>query len=55
MLRDYMLVSPSLDGILNHDSIVYEGVKRPNKVMRAFDRARTAAEAVSLEIGRAHV
>jgi hypothetical protein len=32
-----MLVSPSLDGILRHDSIVYEGVHRPREVLRAFD------------------
>ena len=32
-----MLVSPSLDGILRHDSIVYEGVHRPREILRAFD------------------
>jgi hypothetical protein len=37
MLRDYMLVSPSLDGILRHDSVVYEGVKRPAEVLRVLD------------------
>ena len=37
MFRDYMLVSPSLDGILRHDSITYEGINRPHEVLRAFD------------------
>ena len=32
-----MLVSPSLDGILRHDSIVYEGLKRPTEVLRVLD------------------
>lgn len=32
-----MLVSPSLDGILSHDSVVYEGVHSPREVLRAFD------------------
>ena len=37
MQRDYMLVSPSLDGVLNHDSLTYEGVKRPFEVKRILD------------------
>jgi len=40
MLRDYMVMSPSLDGILSHDSVTYEGISRPNEVIRAFDRPR---------------
>ena len=36
-MRDYQLISPSLDGILNHYSVVYEGVKRPVEVLRALD------------------
>ncbi len=32
-----MLVSPSLDGILRHDSVTYEGVKRPAEVLRVLD------------------
>jgi len=35
-----MVTSPSLDGILCHDSIVYEGIERPTQVIRAFDRPR---------------
>ena len=37
MIRDYMITSPSLDGILSHDSIVYEGLERPIEIIRAFD------------------
>ena len=40
MLRDYSITSPSLDGILQHESIVYEGIKRPTEIIRAFDRPR---------------
>ncbi len=40
MIRDYSFTSPSLDGILCHDSIVYEGLNRPTEVIRAFDRPR---------------
>lgn len=36
-MRDYQLVSPSLDGILWHDSVVYEGVKRPPELSRFLD------------------
>ncbi len=32
-----MLVSPSLDGILRHDSVMYEGLKRPVEVLRVLD------------------
>jgi hypothetical protein len=27
-----------LDGILHHESIVYEGIERPTEIIRAFDR-----------------
>ncbi|MEI8248881.1 MAG: hypothetical protein WCG07_00085 [Candidatus Taylorbacteria bacterium] len=36
-MRDYQLISPSLEGVLNHYSIVYEGIRRPNEVLRALD------------------
>ena len=36
-MRDYQLISPSLEGVLNHYSIVYEGISRPNEVLRALD------------------
>ncbi len=32
-----MVVSPSLDGILRHDSVMYEGLKRPVEVLRVLD------------------
>ena len=32
-----MVVSPSLDGVLRHDSVIYEGLKRPAEVMRVLD------------------
>lgn len=37
MVRDYGLTSPSLDGILSHDSVNYDGIKRPVVVNRIFD------------------
>jgi len=32
-----MLVSPSLDGVLSHDELSYEGIKRPVEIIRALD------------------
>ena len=37
MSRDYSLTSPSLDGILAHYSIEYDGLRRPLEVLRALD------------------
>lgn len=37
MLRDYTVVSPSLDGVLTHEELLYEGVHRPVEVLRALD------------------
>ena len=48
MIRDYSFTSPSLDGILCHDSIVYEGLERPNEVIRAFDRPRDEVQPASV-------
>ena len=36
-MREYQLVSPSLDGILYHDSVVYEGIKRPTELSQFMD------------------
>jgi len=36
-MRDYQLISPSLEGILSHYSVVYDGVKRPTEILRALD------------------
>lgn len=41
MIRDYQIVSPSLDGILRHDSIIYDGIKRPLEIARILDRSET--------------
>ncbi len=40
MIRDYTITSPSLDGILSHESIEYEGLKRPTEIIRAFDKPK---------------
>lgn len=32
-----MLTSPSIEGILRHDSVVYDGLQRPIEIIRAFD------------------
>jgi len=37
LMRDYQLVSPSLDGILHHESMVYEGIRRPFELLRIMD------------------
>ena len=36
-MRDYQLISPSLEGILSHHSVIYEGIKRPVEILRAMD------------------
>ena len=36
-MRDYQIASPSLEGVLNHDSLLYEGVKRPLEILRILD------------------
>ncbi len=37
MIRDYPIVSPSLGGVLTDESLMYEGVRRPTELLRAFD------------------
>ena len=37
MMRDYEIVSPSLEGVLNHASLGYEGIVRPVEIMRVLD------------------
>jgi hypothetical protein len=39
-MRDYQIVSPSLEGVLNHDSLLYDGVKRPIEILRILDGPR---------------
>ncbi|MEI6304705.1 MAG: hypothetical protein WCP09_01660 [Candidatus Taylorbacteria bacterium] len=36
-MRDYQIASPSLEGVLNHDSLLYEGIKRPLEILRILD------------------
>lgn len=36
-MRDYQIASPSLEGVLNHDSLLYEGVRRPIELLRVLD------------------
>jgi hypothetical protein len=42
MFRDYSITSPSLDGILYHESVSYEGIARPTEILRAFDKPSSA-------------
>ncbi|MDB5239165.1 MAG: hypothetical protein JWO00_500 [Candidatus Parcubacteria bacterium] len=37
MNRDYSVTSPSLGGFLTHDSLIYEGIKRPTEMLQAMD------------------
>lgn len=37
MNTDYAFVSPSLEGVLSHESLLYEGIRRPAEVLRALD------------------
>ena len=36
-MRDYQIASPSLEGVLNHDSLLYDGIKRPLEILRILD------------------
>ncbi|MEK7641439.1 MAG: hypothetical protein AAB365_00430 [Patescibacteria group bacterium] len=36
-MRDYQLTSPSLEGVLRHDSLIYEGIRRPEQLLRIMD------------------
>ncbi|MFA6295351.1 MAG: hypothetical protein WC666_02930 [Candidatus Paceibacterota bacterium] len=40
-MRDYQIVSPSLEGVLNHDSLLYDGIKRPLELLRILDGPAT--------------
>ena len=37
MIRNYGLLAPSLDGVLSHESLMYDGIVRPVETLRAFD------------------
>lgn len=43
-MRDYQIASPSLEGVLNHSSILYEGVKRPIELLRVLDGPATKSQ-----------
>ena len=36
-MRNYQIKTPSLDGMLHHDSITYEGIRRPFELLRIMD------------------
>ncbi len=36
-MRDYQLISPSLEGVLSHSSLWYEGLNRPIEIMKILD------------------
>lgn len=36
-MRDYKISSPSLEGVLSHTSVAYEGIKRPLEIFRVLD------------------
>ena len=38
MKNNYSVVFTSLNGLLNHESLAYEGIRRPAEVMRVLDR-----------------
>lgn len=37
IVRDYEIVSPSLEGVFRHDLLEYGGVVRPENIFRVFD------------------
>jgi len=43
-MRDYQIASPSLEGVLNHSSILYEGLKRPIELLRVLDGPATKSQ-----------
>ncbi|MDQ2933237.1 MAG: hypothetical protein M3Q80_02555 [bacterium] len=36
-MHEYQFISPSLDGILHHSTIVYEGIHRPVAILKILD------------------
>ena len=51
MLSDYNIVSPSLEGVLNEDSLTYEGLKRPVELLRVLDGPRAKGQPKKGETG----
>lgn len=42
MIRDYTIVSPSLGGVLTHESLSYEGIVQPVEILRVLDAPSAA-------------
>lgn len=36
-MRDYQVISPSLEGILSHEYLSYDNIKRPIEILRIMD------------------
>ena len=36
-MHNYQIVSPSLDGVLRHESLIYEGIKFPAELLKILD------------------
>jgi hypothetical protein len=36
-MRDYQIISPCLEGVLKHDSLLYDGIKRPIELLKVLD------------------
>jgi hypothetical protein len=53
-MRDYQIVSPSLEGVLNHDSLLYDGIKRPLELLRALDGPAAKGNAKEGNAGRGY-
>lgn len=43
-MRDYQIISPSLQGVLNHSSVLYDGINRPTEILRIFDGPYTRSQ-----------
>lgn len=37
MIQNYKVVSPSLAGVLTHESLMYDGIVQPIEILRALD------------------
>lgn len=47
MYRSYEIVSPSLEGVLKHEAITYENVRRPAELLRILDGPASKTTALS--------
>ncbi len=43
-MRDYQIASPSLEGVLNHSSVLYDNIKRPIELLRVLDGPATKSQ-----------